>query len=403
MPHHASEPPDPARLGPGCEPLALHAGTLRELADWRPPGGVLTVMAETDPSAPDASASARTAVERDLREIEERLRELGPRDRWTALREARERHAGLIEALLAPDAPGRGRALLVPLDGGAPRAIALQVPLPSGAWLGQVARILPLADAVRRGALVALAAVAERTVELDLVGLGVAIRDSSWTLPAEEDPETYRGPTAADPSRAQHAVTHLEREEYYAEDRRRRFLAEVAAAMSARALQTGWQGLVLTGSPGAAEPLAERLAMGGAAAPAVAHVAVAGAPAHEQADALGAEIDALRERLLRGRADAVLAALERGKGAEGPGALPEALAAGRVACVALAAESDTPGYVTGDGRLETIPLEEAEQVPSLLDEIAARALAKDAEVVVVTGEAAAPVAARGGAVAELRW
>jgi len=403
MSRYATDQPDAAALGPGCEPLALWAGPLRELAGWRPEGGVLTVMVDADPTAPDWAAAARTAVERDLREIEQHVSGTGPRERVAAFREARERSAEVVERMLAPDAPGRGRALLAPLDGGVPKAIVVRGAFPSGAWLGRVARILPLADAVVRGLPLALAVVGRDSVELDIVMLGVALRDGAWTLPAEEDTEAGRGPVAADPARAQHAVTHLEREESHAEDRRRRFLAEVAAAMSARAMQVGWQALVLTGAPGAAEPLAERLTVGGVPAALVAHVDVAGAPAHARADALGDESDGLRARFAERRVEAVLAALGQGKGAEGPGALPDALAEGRVAAVVLAQASDTPGYLTADGRLETIPLEEAEQVPSLLDEIAARALATGAQVIVVDGDVAAPVTARGGAVAELRW
>ena len=403
MSRYATDPPDTSALGPGCEPLALWAGTLRELAGWRPEGGVLTVMAGAETGAADPAAAARIAVERDLRAVEEHLRETGPRERWVALGEARERSAEVVERMLAPGAPGRGRALLIPLDGSAAKAIVLQAALPSGAWLGRVTRILLLAESVWRGLPIALAAVARDSVELDLVGLGYAVRDGAWTLPPEEDAEAHRGPVAADPSRAQHAVTHEEREESHAEDRRRRFLAEVAAAVSARAMQVGWQTLVLTGAPGAAEPLAERLAVGGVPVALVAHVDVAGSAAHVQADALADEIDGLRARFVERRVEAVLAAVGQGKGAEGPGALPDALAEGRVAAVVLAQASDTPGYLTADGRLETIPLEEAEQVPSLLDEIAARALATGAQVIVVDGDVAAPVTARGGAVAELRW
>lgn len=403
MSHVRAESPDPTLLAPGADPLVPDEAGLRELAAWRPENGVLTVMADMDPAAEGGRAAARTAIDSGLRHVEEHVHETGPRELWTAVRAARETHAEAIEELTRPEGPGRGRALLIPLDGGTPKVVAIHLPLPSEVALGRVARLTPLAAAWERGRPVAVAAASQDGVELDLLRLGVAERLEAWELPREADPRERTGPAAASPAHGHHSAAAADRAQARVGDRLRRFLTEVSGKTGKALAPHRVAGMVVAGPAGVADALTEGLKLVYVTVGRTVHADLAGRPAPAQVEALSGELEALAEERAAAAVQVVTDAVGAGTGAGGPGALPAALADGRVANLVLDAGADTPGFVRPDGVLETLPLDGGVRVPSLFDEILAAALAADARFTVVSGPAAEGLAPHEGAAAVLRW
>lgn len=157
----------------------------------RDPLGVLSIYVDADPvraSGPRPGWELR--LRRELRFLEERLGWAGRHDRAKALRVRLTELESELVHLFHPSAPGRGRALFVPLSGGEAQRFALQLPLPDLVRLDDTAHMLPLLDAFEAGRPAGVIGVSRTGLRVLDVRLGVA-EDALW-LDFEANPRFMR-------------------------------------------------------------------------------------------------------------------------------------------------------------------------------------------------------------------
>lgn len=368
-----------------AEPIPLDQGDLRTLGAWRPEHGVLTLYVHADPTAQAHSTPPwRIEIDNALAEIDERLDETGALERRQAFQRLRREAGETIEAVCDPSAPGRGRALMLPLGGDGPtRALALQVPLPTGAHLDSGPRLLPLLAALDRSSLIGVVAAAKGEVQVLETRLG-AVREVETRAfsPGDADPGQHRGPAAANPARGQQSVSHADKHEQHERERRSGFFGSVLSDVQSRRSAAGWDGVLVAADPGLAEELAEAMAGGGDEVRLV-HRDIEGRASHELIEDLGPELEDLAaERLARALAEAMDAAAASGHGVQGLGATLDALNNGRVEHLFLPEDGDLPGTRLDDGRLSA-ETGAGEPLDSLFEAMAAHAFETSARVSVV--------------------
>lgn len=369
-----------------ADPIPLDPSQLRALADWRPVNGVLSIYIDADPTQQaHAVPPWKVAIEHELRAIEEGLRAEGPRERWTAFTRLLDSTAEARDALMSASAPGRGRVLLIPLDGGPARGLAIQAPMATAASLGDGPRLLPLLAALDRGALIGVVVATKREIRIfDTRFRRIGDVDTRRFTEGSEASDR-RGPAAANPARGQQTVSHVERHERHVEARRGSFTGSVMADVDLRRVDAGWEGVLIVAPPGLAEELASALPH------ADVHVAH-----HDIGDvAIGALLDELEpniEAFASEREGSALAAARESAAASGHGVLGleptlEALNEGRVAHLFLPSDIDVPGLVLADGRLAPTGSGDGEPISSLFEAMARRALDASARVSVVESSA----------------
>lgn len=219
-----------------------------------------------------------------------------------------------------------------------------------------------------------------------------------------------KGPAAANPALAQQTAPQRDRFERRVEDNRARLLAAAATDLAAVASSRRWETLLLVGDPRLTRIVAGALP---GTPPAVVEVPriLDGLSAAELAAAVADEFEGCRRRVARAIiARAVEAARSGGLGSAGLEETLAALAEGRVAHLVLEAEREWRGVRAPDGRLApegaVLPgtrTEELAEEPRLAERMVEAALATDAEVTLVDGDAAALLEDADGVAAVLRW
>lgn len=305
--------------------------------------------------------------------------------------------AGLAEVFdLA--STGRGRALYVALESGASREIALQRALPTGARVGPVAHVLPVLEALDRGEPAVLVIASRNAIVLFESELGgVTELDRIELEPWVGDwwPE-MKGPSRANPMRGQQTVSHRDRYERRIAAAYRHTLDEAAARLGVLARRRSWTRAVLAGDSRTVDALNGVLR-----------------GCELTTTTIRANLEGLRTEDALGRLDAALETLvaeEQARLAENVvsassgvcGLVPvlAALNEARVARLLIDASRTFAGVVEAQ---ILVAAGDDEDAPDLTDLIVARALATDAVVTPLCGDAARTLSACEGIAALLRW
>jgi hypothetical protein len=366
-------------------PLAASQRLLRELAEWRPPEGVLSVCLDVDPA--DRGEGWRIA-------LRERLGEAV--SAGDGARAARERAAERVLERFPANAPhGEGRTQLGFVEvGGDGRELwhGIQLRLLDGAEVsvGPRPRLVPLARVLEAGAPTGAAVVSServrvlewtlgRTEELD--DLELEIYSLDWR--ERKSPQRSPGPGTGTGTSAAGRDQYGQRLDH----NRERFLHQAGELIASRHGDREWRHLVVFGNSGGMGALRAGLGPRAELAEEV-HADLIGASVGKIGERLSAEV----EHLTQSRAEALIARIENAVGAEpaaalGPDEVLQALEQGRARHVVFDERR-------GLGEREGIPVGEL---------IVAGAAMTDAEVTPVSGLAAEALAKREGAAALLRY
>jgi Bacterial archaeo-eukaryotic release factor family 5 len=369
-------------------------GFVGSVLELRDPIGVLSVTVGIEPGA----GSGRTppweiALENDLT----RLRHDG--SLGASPKKALDVISARLAEVLDPASTGRGRALYVALESGASREITLQKALPTAARVGPVAHVLPVLEALDRGEPALLIMASRDAIVLFESELGsVSEVDRIELEPWVGDwwPE-MKGPSRANPLRGQQTVSQRDRYERRMAAAYRHTLDDAAARLGVLARKRRWTRAVLAGDSRTVDSLDRVLR-----------------ECELTTTTLRANLEGLRTEDALGRLDAALEALvteEQARLAENVvsasagvcGLVPvlAALNEARVARLLIDANRAFAGVVEAEILAAAGPDEE--DAPDLTDLIVARALATDAAVTPLYGEAARTLAACEGIAALLRW
>jgi hypothetical protein len=385
-----------------------------ELSTIRDPAGVLTIYVDAGADREARHRPRRAEIE--LRErldgVRRRLDAEGDATRRRLLDERLAELAPALEDLVDPGAPGAGRALVVPLSGGAPRAVVADAGMGHEVVLDRSPYLLPL---VAAGAQAAPAGVV--CVSGDLVR-AIDVRGSraveAMRAPIDVPTADWRpmvGPSDTTPGHAAHSESQRDLFGRRLEEHRARRIAELAERVRDEAEARGWDAVVVAGEPEHVAALgppagtgAEVVALGRALPATLSpeEVRAVTAPAITEARRQAARALALRVR------DTALAV--SGRAALGVDDVLGALAEGRVHRLVIDPSVRQAGARAPDGTLvaagEVAPGETAAAMapePNVMERMVERALATGARIAVVDGDAAEPLADCGGVAAELRW
>jgi hypothetical protein len=401
------------------QPIAIDAkdlvdgAALRSIAALADPVGVLSVYTTANPREGSTTRPAwQVRIANDFVALERRLRKDDDTSRadLLALRLAdvdRE-----LRALVDASTPGQGRALFLALDAGTITTVAVQVPLGDHVDLGRRAHVRPLLAALCAFPPAGVAAVSGHGVHLVDIRLGYACDVGSDDYePADSGRHEHTGPAAANPALAQHGTAQHDLYARREADRLARFLRAAGGRVADRAVELGWEYLVVTGDP-------ERTAAFEAGLPhepalpavTVAHRVAGLSPAKVHA-VVAADLADLRHRCARDLARRARdLALGGGAGAYGLADSLTALAEGAVLNLVLDASGEWAGRVGPDGRLYpdlvSVPgvAEEALAVePRLGERMVEAALRHGGRVTLLDPADAVDLRDAGGVAAILRW
>lgn len=374
------------------------ASDLREFVDsvarLRDAVGVLSITIGTEPGAVTGGASAwEIAVENDLAQLR-RNRSVGS----VLARRSEEASTRLAELLDATSA-GRGRALYVALESGESSEVTLQSPLPTGARVGPVAHVLPLLAVLDEGEPAGLVGASRDALSVLESELGV-VRDVAHIElePSIGDwwPE-MKGPARANPLRGQQTVSQRDRYARRLAAAYRHTLAEASGATVALARERSWTRAVLAGDPRTIDVLDEVLRAEGVATTTI----VANLEGLRTEDAVGRLESALQTLVARQQARLAEDVVSAANGVCGLVPVLAVLAQARVDRLLIDTRRTFPGVVgPGESLSAAGP---GEDPADLTDLIVGRALATDAAVTPLSGDAAGALAASEGIAAVLRW
>jgi hypothetical protein len=380
----------------------LDAAGLLRLLERCDPAGVLSIFADAVPGERGTEIDVRNR----LAELERRVAAEGPPERAELLSVALAERAADIGALWNPAEAGRGRALFIPLGGGAPTRFASRLSVPNRVVLDDRPFVHPLLECLERGRPAAVALLSGADAEL------LEWRDGELLLLARlvEEPEAPRGRPGPLVAAGHHQTTPLrERRERRARDRRRRMVEQGASALGELAAERRWERAVVSGGQALTAPLIRALP-----APLRSHAIRDGrhlidmenaAVARVVGELLEEQQSAWDARLTQRIRDAALAG--RG-GALGLSEVIAALNDARVEHLVYDPAIRYTGAIAADGRLLAPPEQHPLGTPSvaeprLTERIVERCLATGARVTPVTGPAVDTLAEMGGLAARVRW
>lgn len=317
----------------------------------------------------------------------------------STLKRRLEQASTRLQELLDPATSGRGRALYVALESGAASQAFLQQELPTGAHIGPAAHVLPLLTVLDEGEPAGLVSASRDAISVMESELGT-VRDvdhvelEPWV--GDWWPE-MKGPARANPLRGVHMVSQRERYAKRLASAYRHTLDEAATAIGALAGERGWKRAVLAGDPRRTDALDTALREHGLTTTTI-DANLEGLRRKEAVErlenALEKLVDGQRNRL----AENVVSAAN---GVCGVVPVLAVLAEARVDRLLIDAGRTFPGLVGPGGSLAAAEL--GEDASDLTDLIVARALATDATVTPLSGDAASALAAYEGIAAVLRW
>jgi Bacterial archaeo-eukaryotic release factor family 10 len=362
---------------------------LRELIEWRPDNGVVSVYAEIDPG--DRGGGWRIAIRNRLRELAQAADVPGPE-----LASASER---ILARLDGDDRPPAGRTLIGFVEADAePRTrerwYATQLTLPSTLVVYLSAPLVtPLVLLADRGAPRVIALVSAERVRLLLWAHGTSEEVASWGLEILSlDWRERKAQRPSDAARGQGvSASGKDRFGDRLEANRERFLREAGGLTAARAADLGAGQIVVAGAPEHSRPFA---------AGANGATEVEAADVHDLiAMPIGevtADVQRHLEQLDRARDEELVrrvtdAARSGDRGALGRQETAQALEQGRVEHLLVAFEL---GVAAGADGLEGLELAEG---------LVSQALLTDARVTLVEGEAVQLLDEAEGVAALLRY
>lgn len=385
------------------EPTVVErASELRAVIDLRArerdDAGVLSVAVGIEPGA---QLGGRPAWEIRLKNDLTRL--LHDPTHGRALKRWLPRAAAQIERLVDPALSGRGRAFYLVLGSGEATEIHLYDALPTGARVGARAHLLPLLTALHAGEPAVFVCASRDAISLSESELG-AVRElerldlEPWV--GDWWPE-MKASARANPLRGQQTVSHRDRYDRRVAAAYRHTLDDAVERLASLARNRGWSRAVVAGDPRRADALVDVLQTEGITT-AVLRTTLEGVRKEEAVGRLRAALRELvaGEALERAR-EVEAEATAGGKGVCGLAHVVAALAEGRVARLLIDSSKSFPGTV-GPGEMLSAAFD-AGSATDLTDWIVVSALATDAAVTPVSGEAAAVLESRGGLGALLRW
>lgn len=221
---------------------------LRELAEWRPPLGVVTVCLDVDPS--DRRETWRSQLRHGLGKLVEEAHG-SERDRWAAMKATAERVLSAFNE--RPRRHGRSRIGFVEVSakGGRERWRSFQLPLAETevvAWERPYLR--PLVELLDDGAPLGAIAVASERVRLWEWSLGECEELASWEPEFDKrDWRERRAPRSADPGRSQFTSSAGKDQVGRRLDaNRERFLHEAGERLVDPLAGRGWRALLAFGA-----------------------------------------------------------------------------------------------------------------------------------------------------------
>jgi hypothetical protein len=368
--------------------------TLRELASWTPPHGVLSLYLDIDPA--DRGEGWRIALRNGLDRAVDEAR----RHHERATRIALEATVARVVDRFPSEAPhpgGRSQIGFLEVaddDDGDERWFSLQLPCRTEVVHDRNPYLVPLVAILDEGGTGAIALVSSERVRLLRWALGRAEDLEDWELETLELAWRERkSQRSADPARVQGAKASG-RDQY--DERlaanRERFLHETGRLAAERATALGLGELLVVGEAEYAPPFIEGAA-GRLQADLLGSINLISAPEDEAASRL---TELLRQRKRDRQRDLVARVLGEGhggtRGALGARETLEALTQGRVEHLVFDAGRDWDAVDAGDG--DRVPLRER---------LVELALQTGAEVTPVEGESAEALAAADGVAALLRY
>ncbi|QSB16881.1 hypothetical protein JQS43_11705 [Natronosporangium hydrolyticum] len=377
--------------------------------------GVLSIYVNRDPQA-RAEGSNRPPWEVRLRQqlsqLRDRVKEQGPREHWKALEQRLDELGPDLDGLLDPTSSGQGGALFATVAGGETHRFAVQRPLPDQVVLEPRAYIRPLVTVWSTAGPAGAVSVSED--ELKLVDLRFGYAEPVGSIPVRPESEvtrTLQGPAASNPQLGQHSAPQHDLYERREDEKLLRFLRTLGPHVAEHVSNREWGYLALTGDATLVQAVQESLP---AQLPAEvvplefrAHSLTPPKLAATVEPALGeARQRHHRELAERARSNA----LSANAGAYGLGETLGALQEARVAHLLLAADGRWEGGRTRDGFLapagEIPPGFTADDLipePHLAERMIERAFLEGADVTMLDGDEAEPLADAGGVGAILRW
>jgi hypothetical protein len=384
----------------------IEPNELRELAEWRPRSGVISVCLLIDPA--DRRESWRAQLRDGLKRVVERSRERN-RELWVATKATAERildgfpdarphqpgrtQIGFVEVA---EKPGRERWYSFQLSARATEIVLWQRP-----YLG------PLVELLDDGAPLGVLAVGAERVRLWEWSLGECEEVANWEPEfRKRDWRERRAPQSADPGRSQFtSAAGKDQIGQRLDANRERFLHETGRALAEPLRSRGWRALLAFGSKDQVETVRQTLEplAAGLEQPVplqlVAEKDIVGEGERQVAERVEAALEGLnrdRELALVRRAESATHA-EGGSAALGRQETLQALDEGRVAhlifdpSASFDGEAPRPAWGIGEER--------GPEVAEMIEQ----ALRTSAWVTPVEGEAAEALAAHEGVAALLRY
>ena len=394
-------------------PSPTTRATLAGLARLHDEEGVLSIYVDIDLGARRKPPEGEIALRTGLVALHARLEASGERRRLALLERRLDENAAGLAALADPSRPGRGRALFIPLSGGAPHEAASAARVEEQVVLEATAYLMPLLLALHESTPVGVVAVSgegARVVEVR----GAAAEESLRFAFDDQSAEWRRlqGPAGATPAHQRQVSSQVDLFARRVEEHWRHQLTLLGETIWERARERGWTHVLVAGDPDRSEGLRASRPEGGPDLVVSAHLLPDHLSPVEVRDATAPELRAARLAgqlaLAEHVRDAALAAA--GHGAVGVADTLGALAEGRAHHLLFDPTARPAGARAPDGRLvpagEVPPGAAAEQMspePHLLERMLERALETDARVTAVEGPAAEVLAPFDGVACALRW
>lgn len=346
-----------------------------------------------------------------LGQLQERLRQRGPREHWRALVERVDALAMDLNDLVSPTASGQGAALFAQVAAGGTRTVSLQVPLVDKVVLEPYACVRPLVAAWSAAG--AAGVVTVSADELRLLDLRLGQAEVVGSIPyLTEVPEQDRlhGPAGANPALPQQSVNQRDLFERRETDKLTRFLRGIGPQVAEHVRDRAWEFLVVTGEPELVRAVGEGLPRLSTEVITLEHP-VNSLPSSKVAAVVEPALAEARQRRHRELADRARGnALAANAGATGLGETLGALREGRVDHLLMAVDGEWVGSRAPDGFLvpegEVAPMAEPTEMapePHLDERMIEMALQQGARVTVLDPPASAPLAEADGIGAILRW
>lgn len=380
---------------------------LADLLALDDPHGFLTITAGFGPDTfgergPTAPPEVRSGIRQVLKDCDD--------ERRAALEERLDELSHTLDAFLAPGGDGRGRLLVAGISTDTLRDVRLQAPLPTEVRVEDGPALRRVLEAMDEHAPAGVLLIHREEALLLHLELGVHEPLESWKVDLGDRvfADEFYGPSRGAPKSFRRGITNREARENRIQANLDRFLGEVADDVRATIVEQRLPRLVLVGPAHPRSVIAE--ALSGVTGLKLLHIdrVAADGPTNEVIEEVqralveehrAAEVELVRTAVDRARAG--------GAAVLGTAGAVRALGEGRVHHLLLTPYADREGWIGSDGFISTTRedprLTDAKPEPRLVHRMIESALATDATVTPVDGEAAALLHEHDEVAALLRW